>query len=197
MRDGQLDLKQLAQYRRLLALLGLPSQLADALVDWTDPDGSPYSDSGAEDAYYLKQVPPYRAANRPLDTVEDLYQVRGYTPEAMRTLAPHVTVAPKFSALNVNTAPAIILASMYTGISLADAQALAGERDRIYFKDRADFFARVARPDFALGEESVQTVSEYFLADVEARYGRAAVTTRALLHRQPGAWPDILWQRFE
>ena len=115
----------------------------------------------------------------------------------LRILRPYVMVAPNFSAVNVNTAPAIVLASMYSGISLSDAQALAGERDRIYFKDRADFFARIARGDFALGQESVQAHSEYFMVDVEARYGRAAVTSYALLYRQPGAWPDILWQRFE
>ena len=189
--------RSLAQYRRLLGLLKLPAELADALVDWTDPDSVQYGKSGAEDAYYLSQVPPYRAANRPLDTVEDLAQVRGYTPEVRRALAPYVMVAPTFSAINVNTAPAVVLASMYAGLSLSDAQALVGERDRIYFKDRADFFARFAREDFLLGQDSIQVYTEFFLVDVEARYGRAAVTSYALLRRGPGGWPEILWQRFE
>jgi len=196
-RDGQLDQGQLAQYRRLLAMLGLQAPLADYLVDWMDPDSTPRGANGAEDAYYLAQVPPYRSANRPLDTVEDLGQVRGYTPDVLRTLGPFVSVATGFTAINVNTAPPIVLASMFSGMSLADAQGLAGERDRIYFKDRADFFARFPRPDFALGQESIGAISEYFMVDVQARYGRAAVTSRALLHRQPGAWPEILWQRFE
>jgi len=95
--DGRLDLRQLEQFRRLLVLLKLPVRLADALVDWTDSDSTPYSELGAEDAYYLAQIPPYRAANRPLDTIEDLAQVRGYTPEVMRILRPYVMVAPSMS----------------------------------------------------------------------------------------------------
>ena len=196
-RDGRLDEPQLAQYRRLLALLRLQGSLADSLADWLDPDSEPRGAEGAEDAYYLARRPPYLAANRPLDTVEDLAQVRGYTPEVLRTLSPFVTVVPRFTAINVNTAPAMILASMHSRMSLAEAQAIAGERDRIYVKDRADFFARFAREDFALGRESVVAVSEHFLVDVQARYGRAAVSSRAMLYRSYGAWPEILWQRFE
>ncbi len=196
-REGQLNERALAQYRRLLATLRLPAALADSLVDWIDADSSRYSEDGAEDDYYRTQRPPYLAANRPLDALDELGRVRGYSRQVIDTLKPYVMVAPAFSAINVNTAPPAVLASLFSSMTLADAQALAGDRDRIYFKDRADFQARHGRSDIAVTDDYFATISEYFLVEARARYGRATVSSHALLHRHPGSWPQVLWNRFD
>lgn len=197
LREGQLDERALAQYRRLLAALRLPTALADSLVDWIDADSSLYSEDGAEDGYYRAQNPPYLAANRPLDSLDELGRVRGYSRTVIDTLKAYVMVAPRFSAINVNTAPPAVLASLFSTMTLADAQALAGDRDRIYFKDPADFRARHGRGDIAVSDDYFTTISEYFLVEARARYGRAVVSSRALLHRNPGSWPQVLWNRFD
>ena len=197
LREGQLDERALAQYRRLLAALHLPVRLADSLVDWVDADSSLFSENGAEDAYYRAQNPPYLAANRPLDSLGELGRVRGYSREVIDTLKPYVMVAPRFSDINVNTAPPAVLASLFSTMDLADAQALAADRDRIYFKDRADFKARHGRSDIAVSDDYFNTISEYFLVEARARYGRAMVSSRALLQRYPGSWPQVIWHRFD
>src|SRR5690606_18169218 len=52
-------------------------QLADAVIDWRDKDDEA-GPEGAESEYYATLNPPYKAKNRPLDTVEELLMVKGF-----------------------------------------------------------------------------------------------------------------------
>lgn len=66
--------------QRFFMNLGLPMDLADGILDWVDIDDqrSPY---GAESPdYYLTLERPYRARNKELDSLYDLFLVRGMTP---------------------------------------------------------------------------------------------------------------------
>jgi len=63
----------------LMALPGMTQDVADAILDWLDPDDTP-RDSGAEVDYYSGLSPPYAPKNGPVDTVEELLLVRGVTP---------------------------------------------------------------------------------------------------------------------
>lgn len=53
-------------------------QLADCLIDWRDEDNTTISLNGAESSYYMTLNPPYRAKNRPLQTVEELLMVKHF-----------------------------------------------------------------------------------------------------------------------
>lgn len=53
-------------------------ELADALIDWRDTDGSP-REFGVEQDFYAQLDPPYQVKNGPFDTVEELLLVRGFT----------------------------------------------------------------------------------------------------------------------
>ena len=70
-------------FRRLLALLELPPDLADAVVDWLDPDQFPET-YGAEDDIYTSQTPPYLAANFWFTTPQELLAVSGFDRETFR-----------------------------------------------------------------------------------------------------------------
>lgn len=63
----------------LMALPNCTEEIADAILDWIDPDDEP-REYGAEVDYYSGLVPPYAPKNGPLDTVEELLLVRGVTP---------------------------------------------------------------------------------------------------------------------
>jgi DNA uptake protein ComE-like DNA-binding protein len=63
----------------LMALPGMTEEIADAILDWIDPDDEPRA-NGAESEYYSTLDPPYAPKNGPLDTVEELLLVRGVTP---------------------------------------------------------------------------------------------------------------------
>jgi len=61
----------------LTSLLGDPN-VANAIIDWIDPDDTPRQ-GGAESDTYAGMQPPYYAKNGPLDTLEELLLVQGVT----------------------------------------------------------------------------------------------------------------------
>jgi len=63
----------------LMGLPGMTEQIADAILDWIDPDDDP-REFGAEVDEYSSLDPPYAPKNGPLETVEELLLVRGVTP---------------------------------------------------------------------------------------------------------------------
>jgi general secretion pathway protein K len=56
-RDGKVNLAQLAHFQRLLSTLGLPVALADTLADWLDADSEPHR--AALNDFYLALQPFY------------------------------------------------------------------------------------------------------------------------------------------
>ncbi|MFA6310305.1 MAG: type II secretion system minor pseudopilin GspK [Sterolibacterium sp.] len=196
-RNGQAQADSLAILGRLLNQLQLPQSLALTLADWLDGDSEATSD-GAEDAYYLGQTPPYRSANRELDDLENLLRVRGYNDVVIEKLRPYVSVLPGYNPVNLNTTSAIVLAAVLPDLSISDAQQIIAERDRIPFRDIADFRNRLPRVDQGNsgGAGLLDTRSRYFSVMIRSRYGNADAVSTALLDRQT-TWPTIIWQKFE
>jgi general secretion pathway protein K len=113
--------------RRLMAALGIEKATADTIVDsifdWTDPDNN-HRLSGAEDDYYQKLSPPYRAKNGPFETIEELLLVQGVTPDIFYGIRERdemgqvieryglincLTVYSMSSQINLNAAPLPVL----------------------------------------------------------------------------------------
>jgi type II secretory pathway component PulK len=69
-------------YNVLMQLPNMTDDVANAIIDWIDPDSTPRS-NGAEDDYYMGLDPPYHAKNGPLDSLEELLYVRGVTPQLL------------------------------------------------------------------------------------------------------------------
>jgi general secretion pathway protein K len=122
-------------YRMLVRLLKLPefglderkaTEIADSIIDWIDSDDN-VTESGAENSYYASLESPYEAKNAPLDCIEELLMIKGITREIFYgtkekpSLAQYVT-ADSDGAININTAPKMVLRSLADGISpeLAD-----------------------------------------------------------------------------
>jgi hypothetical protein len=66
----------------LMALPGMTEEIADAILDWIDPDSEPRT-FGAEVDFYSGLSPPYGPRNGPLESVEELLLVRGVTPDLL------------------------------------------------------------------------------------------------------------------
>jgi general secretion pathway protein K len=191
---GKVNVRQLAHFKRLLQILDLPESLADALADWIDADDVPQPDDGAEDVYYLSLQPPYRAANRPLVDVAELALVRGFDEGVRARLAPFVTALPRFTAVNVNTAPAEVLAAVVDGLDLDRARALVAQRARVYYRAVSDFTSQLPGGTSAdAGDLAVG--SDFFLANVQVTIGGARARGIALLDRGPQGWPAIVWRK--
>lgn len=194
-REGKASVSDLAVFRKLLELLQLSPQLADAVVDWIDPDAEVTYPGGAEDMDYLVLDPPYRAGNQPLTTVDGLARVKGFDAATLERLRPFVTALPKPTQINVNTAPAEVLAAAVADLPLDQARSLVDGRNKRYFKDLADFRARLPKTVTQVNETVLSVDSRYFLVSGHARFGRAKVGYAALLEREATAWPKLVWQK--
>jgi general secretion pathway protein K len=192
--QGKINLVQLAHFRNLLATLGLPGELADALADWIDADSQPQPRDGAEDAYYLALDPPYVVANQPLIDVAELALVRGFDDNVRARLQRYVSALPGSTAVNVNTAPAEVIAAVIEGLDLGGAQLLVAQRERAYFRSSDDFIRRLPRgAEAAAGDIGVG--SDYFMATLRVSIGGAQARGKALLARGGSGWPAIVWRK--
>jgi general secretion pathway protein K len=194
-RGGKASTSDLAVFRKLLELLQLPPDLAGAVVDWIDPDAKVTYPGGAEDMDYLALEPAYRAGNRALTSVNGLVRIKGFDAERVDRLRPFVTALPQPTTVNVNTAPAEVLAALVAELELNQAQALVVSRKEDHFKDFADFRARLPKSVTQVNETLISVGSRYFLVAGHARFGRSRVGYEALLLRDATAWPKLVWQK--
>lgn len=97
--NGKVDLNQ-ADAALLTALLqgagGLEqadaARLAGAIMDWRDPDVLSQPSGGAEDGDYSSAGLPYGAKDAEFESVAELEQVLGFTPELYAKIEPFLTV---------------------------------------------------------------------------------------------------------
>lgn len=187
---------QLARFRRLLSILGLPTTLAYSLADWLDADNDAQANGGAEDEYYLSLQPPYLAANRPLTDVAELSLVRGFNDQVRARLNPFVSALPANTPVNVNTASPEVLSAVIEGLDLDAARALVAQRERAYFRDFGDFMSRLPRGVEVAGNE-FQVSSNYFVGRVRVTIGSAEARGVALFMRTDVGWPAIVWRKYQ
>lgn len=195
-RNGAPSAPDVAQFRRLLEMLGLPGELATALSDWMDADSETQYPGGAEDLHYLAQARPYRAANRPLAETGELVLVKGFDGRTVETLRSYITVLPEPGPINVNFAPPEVLAAVAQNLTLADARLLVQQRDVHPFKDVADFRQRLPHGGVIVSDGNIAVSSQFFLVSGRASINGAQVSTHALLRRASG-WPDVVWQTIQ
>jgi type II secretory pathway component PulK len=95
-----------------------PRAIAENILDFMDGDGVAVN-GRAEDEYYQRQDPPYRAWNRPLVSVDQLGLVEGIDPPLLEELRHYVTVHPVASTtgINLNRAEPWVLKLVYSGTS--------------------------------------------------------------------------------
>lgn len=194
-RDGKLSERDIAALRRLLQSIGLRADLADAIADWIDADSDAQSPGGAEDAYYLKQVGPYRAANQPMWVIEELLRVRGIDDAALARLREFATVLPRRTQVNVNMAPPEVLVAIVDGLTLPEAQVLASGRSAAPFRDRGSFRERLPRTELNVPNEDISVESQFFLVTGRAIVGKADLRMQVLLQRNGSDLPSTVWQR--
>ena len=192
---GKTDQHQKAKFERLLQILGIPVDLGNALADWMDDDNEIQGPGGAEDGYYLSLPHPYRAANRMLTEVGDLASVRGFDNSIVERLRPFVTVLPKVTPVDVNTAPPEVLLAMVNGMTLPEARALVALRDQNHFNSISDFRTALPRIELTVTDSDFSVASQFFLVTIKTRFGRAKTIVWTLLDRESNLWPSTVWQK--
>jgi general secretion pathway protein K len=166
---------ELEVLRRLLALVRIDTHFADLIASRT-----------------LDALAARRAeADLGRAFADELLQV-GLAPGALERLRPLVTVLPEPTPLNVNTAPAELLAARVADLALVDAKRLVAGRDRAYFKDLADAVQRLRQASPLASESGLAVATRYFAIEGTVTYGAARVSARALVRRQPNRL-EVLW----
>ena len=176
---------------RLFTRDGVDAALVDPIADYVDADDVP-RERGAEDAAYA----PVGGAtpHAPIVRVGELAAVKGMTPAALARLAPDIAALPPDAPVNLNTATPNVLAALLPSL---DADAIAGivaaRRERPY-ASVDDFVARTAPGTSAIETNGLAVGSRHFLVSVRARQGQAIVRAEALIARDGGPAPRVVWQ---
>lgn len=110
---GKVRQQEFERYKVLLETLDLDDELAENLFDWMDQDDSEDGYQSESDSYRDAR-PAYRAANRRVKHVSELYAVSGYSQEVMTKLLPHITAidADLVLPINYNTGTEQTLATL-------------------------------------------------------------------------------------
>ncbi|CAD6522224.1 type II secretion system minor pseudopilin GspK [Paraburkholderia sabiae] len=207
-----LNLQQIEAFQRLLQLLGINGQLAKntalqlraglrqsatrfqtAVNPGTPVDPTQQVQGGAAGGGNYTNQPGIddtegNAPVAPLQMtgVDSLLDVPGFTPETVARLRPFVTVLPTATPVNMNTAPAEVVAAVVPGMSLSSAQAFVARRETVFFHNVGDV-------QLALRGSGVQQLvfdpnqldvnTSYFLVHGRVEHERAEVDRTTLVYR--------------
>ena len=180
--------------RRLLGALRLPDTLAGRMIEIIAASQPPAPAADAPTPAQGGQSPDARA---PLPRgIDDVAALLGLEPAVRGELRRTMTVLPGATSVNVNTAPPEVIAALVAGLSLSQARAITGERDRgNWFNNSGDFANRLAATGVKTPAPAVSTTSGWFLASGAVVYERARVSMQALIRSAPPAAPDTIWTR--
>lgn len=98
----------------LLSELGLDPSIANNVKNWLTPQHSANFE-------YQNMEPAYRASEQPFIHPSELKLVKGVDQATYDKLEPYITALPVDTSLNINTAPAEVLASWDSALSLSDS----------------------------------------------------------------------------
>lgn len=197
--QGRFNMNNLAQptprdtalFRQLLSRVKLDPNAIDAVMDWIDSDTTPRA-AGAEDDYYGTLPAPYRAANQPFASVDELRLVKGFTPEGVRALRSFLVALPVSNAkINVNTASKDVLAALLPAVDVGSIEQFVHEREQNpVVKCAEEMKTRFGQ------EIDCSATTEFFDVIIDTEFGRVHRRTQALLQRKNTKEPaTILWQR--
>nr|WP_175041837.1 type II secretion system minor pseudopilin GspK [Duganella vulcania] len=184
-------------FERLLTNLRLDPSLAQAVATQVaNAQTAPPPQQGQQGQ---GQQPVQTSGPQPVDLlrVEDLLAVSGFTPQTIEKLRDFVIILPERNTeLNVNTVPAELLAAMCEQLSLSDAAAMVNTRQRVYYRNKADFDALPQLSGSGkLPKTKYDVKSRYFLAYSRVRLDRAALDAQSLLTRAGNGITTVVWIR--
>jgi len=175
--NGIINPAEVAVFARLLDYAKLDPALAQATADvmaatLRKPESA---DAGSGD----------RSGPQPmrLAQLDDLFAVPGFTPEMLDRLKDFVIFLPRATPVNVNTAPAEVLAALIDTLSPADAATLVTSRNTASFRDPADFASRVPGKPLSAPPPGASVTTNYFLVNGKVHMIRAGLEVQALLER--------------
>ena len=178
------DLGAEAGFVRLLARLGLPTQLAGEITAFVRPGGP------GDNAGYGRLTPPIRPQGGPVLLLEQLQDIPALQPRHYARLKPYLAALPSDSLLNLNTVSSEVLTSLLPGANAASLEQVLLSRHQRPFISVEDFLLR-SRAAFSLArlpeEEELRLAvgSAWFHADIAVQLEDRTLTRQAIIYRRP------------
>lgn len=126
--------------------------------------------------------------------IDDLLVLPGVSVEMLRQLRNYLVVLPVKTSVNLNTAPAEVIAARVEGFSVADGAAIVAARERVYFRDLVDFKSRFENAK-NVRDTDLSVMSNYFLILGRVRMYRSSLNMSALIERDNNNATSVLWLR--
>jgi general secretion pathway protein K len=175
-----INVDHLKIYKRLLANLQIDQALAERTAQAVAESAPPLPPQAGVAAPTLART----KSPMPLTQLDDLLSIPGYTVAIVDKLREYAIVLPAAAVtVNVNTAPAEVIAALVDNFSVSQATALVARRKQAYYRQASDFTGQLYGAPLAL-PTAVDVKSEYFLVGSRVRLDRAALDAEALVHRE-------------
>ena len=175
--EGKANTAEVRVFQRLLILLRQDPALAMAAARFIA--------SGQQ-----AQAPPMLD----LVYVEDLLTIPGFSEATITALRRYVVILPRATGINVNTAPAEVLAARLDTLNSSDITALVASRRIASFRDLNDFATRLPNRQITLAEGAVSVATDYFLVNGAVTIDHAALQIQGLIERS-GPNTRMVWVR--
>lgn len=178
-------------FRRYLQLKELDPLLEGAVTDWIDADSN-LGQNGAESDTYLLKLPAYRAGNQKLVILQELGLVKGFNEQIIAAIQPDITVLPIITKINVNTAPANVLASMATWMDINIANSWVESRKQAP-ADKVETFRTFVKNQAGVSDDDLNrtlpadfltVTSDFFYLKGLAAYGESKMAISAVFFRK-------------
>lgn len=180
--EGEPNPRAIAAFARLLQSVDVPGGQAEHLAEAVADRLTTRSEDEAERPDGL------------MADVSELLTVPGFDTPLLDRLSPLVAALPTPTRVNLNTAPAEVLVAFTEGLDLIAARTLVAERERVWYRNVADYTLRLPGSAVLVSPLWVDVRSRHFLVTGRATFGNATVRLEVLLDRAD-IWPDILWHR--
>ncbi|HEY3597385.1 MAG TPA: type II secretion system minor pseudopilin GspK [Paraburkholderia sp.] len=145
--------------------------------------GSEFTDNpGLSDSDNNSGVAPLQ-----MTSVDSLLDVPGFTLEMVTSLRPFVTILPTTTPVNMNTAPAEVIAAVVPGMSLSSAQAFVARRETVFFHNVADVQLALTGAgvpqNLGFDPSQLDVNTSYFFVHGRVQHERAEVDRTTLVYR--------------
>nr|WP_297354361.1 type II secretion system minor pseudopilin GspK [uncultured Caldimonas sp.] len=172
--DGQLSQPDVAALQRLCELVNVDASVATTLVNAMQlavPGGA--ASGVVVDTRNAPLLPP---------TVDELRWL-GVDDASATRLAPYVTLLPRRTPINLNTAPREVIAAMVEGMDIGTADRLIQVRQRTPFKQLPDVSPHLPQ-GVVLSEARTGISTDFFEVRGRMRIEQRVVEERSLVERQ-------------
>ncbi len=188
---NKVDPKIYKRFERLFNSLGIDPTLVGAIKDWIDVDQEFTGSGGAEADIYIGLEPPYLPADQLMEDISELRLVHGIDEDIYNQLLPHVTALPADTALNLNTASALVLESLDENIPPGVGEELVSDRNDKPFKQPNDFVSHPSLKNIvtlknSINDGPVGVGSDYFLLNTKCVIGDSQVKMVSMIKRGKG-----------